>query len=280
MKVINTPADFVAFRNSLEGTIALVPTMGNLHAGHLSLVEKATELADLVMATIFVNPMQFGANEDLDNYPRTLEADLSALEALGVNAVFTPNLADIYPEGVARHTQISVPELSTNHCGAERPGHFTGVATIVCKLFNICRPDLAVFGQKDYQQLAIIRKMVSDLAIQTEIVGMPTVRNDLGLALSSRNNYLSEAEQRQATKLYATLSALRDSIIAGSRDYQSLSANALTVLNEHGFTMEYVNIVDQINLLPATADARQLVILSAVKLACNRKIDNVYLNLY
>lgn len=279
MKVISSLTEFLDYRASLQGQVALVPTMGNLHAGHLSLVIKATEIAEIVIATIFVNPMQFGVNEDLDNYPRTLEADLNALEELGVSVVFTPDMSEIYPEGIDKHTKVIVPDLPNHHCGANRPGHFTGVATIVCKLFNICRPDVAVFGQKDYQQLAIIRKMVNDLAIQTEVVGMPTVRNESGLALSSRNNYLTSAEQQQASALHKMLSELRGKLLNGATDFHNLESDAITNLNDAGFEMEFINIADQVNLLPATTDTRELVILAAGKMAGTRLIDNLEVNL-
>lgn len=279
MKVITSIEEFLSYRNSLKQIIALVPTMGNLHAGHLSLVEKASELAEVVIATIFVNPMQFGANEDLDNYPRTLDEDLEALEKLGVAAVLTPLMSDIYPQGVEHHTQVMVPDVSELHCGEHRPGHFTGVATIVTKLLNICRPDIAIFGQKDYQQLAIIRKMVADLAIQTEIIGGPTVRNADGLALSSRNNYLSDSDKKTATGLFQTLTEVSDKITAGNHDYLTLASEAMAKLNNIGFEMEYINIVDQMNLLPATEDNNNLVILAAGRMAGTRLIDNLEVRL-
>lgn len=279
MDVISQIDEFLTYRNDLEPTIALVPTMGNLHSGHLALVNAAREHAKHVIATIFVNPMQFGANEDLDKYPRTLEADLEKLQAHGVTAVFTPPMTAIYPDGVDRHTQVSVPELSDLHCGLHRPGHFTGVASIVCKLFNLSRPDVAVFGQKDYQQLAVIRKMTSDLAIQTTIISVPTVRNAQGLALSSRNNYLSEADLAIAPALFNTLTELKASLLSGLTQYEELESEAIKQLNQTGFDMEYIKIVDQKHLRPAQPEQRQLVILAAGRLAGTRLIDNIEVQL-
>ncbi|NNJ71591.1 MAG: 4-phosphopantoate--beta-alanine ligase, partial [Enterobacterales bacterium] len=197
----------------------------------------------------------------------------------GVAAVLTPLMSDIYPQGVEHHTQVMVPDVSELHCGEHRPGHFTGVATIVTKLLNICRPDIAIFGQKDYQQLAIIRKMVADLAIQTKIIGEPTVRNTDGLALSSRNNYLSDSEKHTAAALFQTLTEVSDKITAGNHDYLTLTSEAMAKLNNIGFEMEYINIVDQMSLLPATENDNNLVILAAGRMAGTRLIDNLEISL-
>ncbi|WP_278361354.1 pantoate--beta-alanine ligase, partial [Idiomarina abyssalis] len=204
MRVLKSLAELRKWRQQ-QSEVALVPTMGNLHDGHLHLVKTALERCDNVVVSIFVNPMQFGANEDLDSYPRTLEADCQALDALGVSAVFTPQVSDVYPRGLDKQTRIEVPGISDILCGASRPGHFTGVATIVCKLFNMVQPQLAVFGEKDYQQLQVIRLMTQDLSLPVEVLGAPTQRETSGLAMSSRNGYLSPEQKQQAAALYRTL---------------------------------------------------------------------------
>lgn len=202
--------------------IAFVPTMGNLHAGHIALIQHATERADFVVASIFVNPLQFGANEDLDSYPRTLVADQSKLLEAGCNLLFTPDAQDMYPQGMAQQTIVSVPGVSTGLCGGSRPGHFDGVATIVCKLLNMVQPDIALFGEKDFQQLAVIRKMVADLNMPVQIFGVPIVRDHDGLALSSRNGYLSAQQRAAAPALQQCLQALKAQIKNGRRDYAML----------------------------------------------------------
>ena len=203
-------------------TIGLVPTMGNLHEGHISLVRKAAEASDIVVTSIFVNPMQFGANEDLDTYPRTLVEDQEKLAAAGNTLVFAPGVEEIYPEGLANQTKVVVPEVSEGHCGASRPGHFEGVATVVTMLFNMVQPDIAVFGEKDFQQLAVIRKLARDLMIPVEVIGAPTVREDDGLAKSSRNGYLSEQERAIAPVVFRTLSHTADQLAQGRTDYSNL----------------------------------------------------------
>jgi pantoate--beta-alanine ligase len=255
--------------------IALVPTMGNLHAGHLKLVEKAREQAGFVVASIFVNPLQFGPNEDFARYPRTLDADLAALRGAGCDAVFLPSVATMYPQGMAVHTTISVPQISTLHCGASRPGHFDGVCTVVCKLFRLVRPDLAVFGLKDYQQFRIISRMVEDLLLDVELLGVPTVREDSGLALSSRNGYLS-AEQRQlALALWRNLQAAAAAIRGGRRDFAALEAQAMAALASAGLEPDYFHICDRESLLPAAADDAAPVILAAARVGTTRLIDNI-----
>lgn len=256
-------------------TIGLVPTMGNLHEGHISLVRKAVESADIVVTSIFVNPMQFGANEDLATYPRTLAEDQEQLEAAGNTLVFAPSVEEIYPEGLAQQTRVVVPEVSDGHCGASRPGHFEGVATVVTMLFNMVQPDLAVFGEKDYQQLAVIRKMVRDLMVPVEIVGAPTVREEDGLAKSSRNGYLNEQERAIAPAVYRTLTTIADKLANGHTDFRALEKEAEQALSEAGLRPDYFNIVNSLTLKPATDGDRDLTLLVAAFLGTTRLIDNL-----
>ncbi len=258
-------------------TIGLVPTMGNLHEGHISLVRKAAESADVVVTSIFVNPMQFGAHEDLDKYPRTLAEDQEKLAEAGNTLVFAPPVEEVYPEGLARQTKVVVPEVSEGHCGASRPGHFEGVATVVTMLFNMVQPDLAVFGEKDFQQLAVIRKLVRDLRIPVEIIGAPTVREDDGLAKSSRNGYLSETERRIAPRLYQIMRETADRIQQGRTDYPALEQEASAALAETGFRPDYVNIVNSVTLKPAAPDDPEITLLVAAFLGTTRLIDNLSL---
>lgn len=268
-------------RHELDGMrrhgrrIALVPTMGNLHAGHLALVRKARELAGFVVATIFVNPLQFGPSEDFARYPRTLAADLDALREGGCDAVFVPAVTEVYPEGLQAHTTVSVPGLSALHCGASRPGHFDGVSTVVCKLFRMIRPDLAVFGLKDYQQFRIVSQMVRDLLLDVELVGVETVREASGLALSSRNAYLDAAQRGQALALQQGLRAAADAIRSGRRDFAALEAAAMRSLASAGLQPEYVHICDRTTLHPAAADDAAPVILAAARIGSTRLIDNI-----
>jgi len=259
--------------------IAFVPTMGNLHDGHLQLVRRAHELADIVVVSIFVNPLQFGAGEDLDAYPRTLVADKEKLFAEGVKFLYTPEAADIYPEGLERHTQVLVPDLSETLCGSSRPGHFNGVATIVAKLFNIVQPDVAIFGEKDFQQLSIVRKMVADLCLPVSVVGVPTVRDQDGLALSSRNGYLSAAERRIAPLLHETLASCRDAIACGFDNFLQLESHARMRLLQAGFEPDYFAIRDARTLRKVTEDTEEIAILAAARLGRTRLIDNLRLSL-
>ncbi len=256
-------------------TIGLVPTMGNLHEGHISLVRKAAEAADVVVTSIFVNPMQFGANEDLDKYPRTLAEDQRQLEAAGNTLVFAPSVDEVYPEGLARQTRVIVPEVSEGHCGASRPGHFEGVATVVTMLFNMVQPDVAVFGEKDFQQLAVIRKLVRDLMIPVEVIGAPTVREEDGLAKSSRNGYLSEQERQVAPAVYRTLTDTAAKITGGRSDFEVLEQEARQALSDAGLRPDYFNIVNSLTLKPATAEDRELTLLVAAFLGTTRLIDNL-----
>ncbi|KIU45601.1 pantoate--beta-alanine ligase [Pseudomonas putida] len=269
----------VARARSEGKRIGFVPTMGNLHSGHAALVTKAAQRADFVVASIFVNPLQFGANEDLDKYPRTLAADQEKLLQAGCHLLFTPNVEEMYPDGMASQTLVSVPHLSEGLCGASRPGHFEGVATVVSKLFNMVQPDLAVFGQKDFQQLAVIRALVRDLNLPIQIIGEPTVRAEDGLALSSRNGYLTDAQRATAPTIYRTLSRIAQAIGQGRRDFEVLIAEGRQQLVEAGFKPDYLEIRQALNLRPAAAHDRDLVILVAAGLGATRLIDNLHLNL-
>ncbi|TCK18997.1 pantothenate synthetase [Thiogranum longum] len=255
--------------------IALVPTMGNLHDGHLQLVREARLLAPHVVASIFVNPLQFGPNEDLDNYPRTLEADQQKLAAEGVELLFTPDVPAMYPRGAERSTVIEVPEVSEGLCSDFRPGHFTGVATVVGRLFNLVQPDVAVFGEKDYQQLAVIRRMVDDLGWPIEIRGVATVREDDGLAMSSRNQYLDDQERRIAPLLHQTLEQLVSDIRTQKTDYRVLEKQAKETLSQAGFTPEYVEIRHAESLQPVASGELNCVVLAAARLGAARLIDNI-----
>ena len=259
--------------------IGFVPTMGNLHSGHAALVAKAAQRVDFVVASIFVNPLQFGAGEDLDKYPRTLLADQEKLLEAGCHLLFAPSVEEMYPDGMAGQTRVSVPQLSEGLCGASRPGHYEGVATVVSKLFNMVQPDLAVFGQKDFQQLAVIRALAHDLNLPIQIIGEPTVRAADGLALSSRNGYLNEEQRAIAPALYRSLSQIAQAIRDGERDYPKLLAEQQQQLEAQGFRRDYLEIRQAMNLRPATADDRDLVILVAAYLGATRLIDNLHLNL-
>ena len=258
--------------------IAFVPTMGNLHAGHLALVEQAHHHADAVVASIFVNPMQFAAHEDLSTYPRTLETDLTALETAGVDLVFTPSDGEIYPEGSASHTAIHVPSLGDALCGKDRPGHFDGVCTVVYKLFQLVKPDVAVFGEKDLQQLLIIKKMVSDLGLPIEIRSGATQRAEDGLALSSRNHYLSAAERAIAPKLFSTLTACAESLPhASPNSVETLLASSRGELESAGFALDYFELRG-LPLLQRVSDAAQdCALFVAARLGQTRLIDNIQL---
>jgi len=258
--------------------IAFVPTMGNLHEGHLDLVRRAQELADIVVVSIFVNPLQFGPSEDLDAYPRTLAADKEKLFAEGTHILYTPDVSQIYPEGMDNQTRVRVPDLSETLCGASRPGHFDGVSTVVSKLFNIVQ-DLAIFGEKDFQQLSIIRKMVKDLYIPVEIIGVKTARDNDGLALSSRNGYLEPEHRRIAPALHQTLVSCREAIACGFDNFLQLESHARMRLLQAGFEPDYFAIRDARTLRPVTEDTEEIAILAAARLGPTRLIDNVRLAL-
>ncbi|MFU2145419.1 pantoate--beta-alanine ligase [Hafnia paralvei] len=255
--------------------IALVPTMGNLHQGHLTLVEEAKARADVVVVSIFVNPMQFDRPDDLARYPRTLQEDCEKLTRLGVDLVFAPSEKEVYPKGLEQQTYVDVPSLSTMLEGASRPGHFRGVSTIVSKLFNLIQPDIACFGEKDFQQLALIRKMVSDLNFDIDIVGVPIVRGPDGLALSSRNGYLTADERRLAPRLYNIMSHLATQLENGERNIDELLEQATSRLREAGLQPDELFVRDADTLLDVNVDTKTAVILVSAWLGKARLIDNM-----
>lgn len=262
-------------RLRMEGKrVALVPTMGNLHDGHMKLVDEAKARADVVVVSIFVNPMQFDRPEDLARYPRTLQEDCEKLNKRKVDLVFAPSVKEIYPNGTETHTYVDVPGLSTMLEGASRPGHFRGVSTIVSKLFNLVQPDIACFGEKDFQQLALIRKMVADMGFDIEIVGVPIMRAKNGLALSSRNGYLTAEQRKIAPGLYKVLSSIADKLQAGERDLDEIIAIAGQELNEKGFRADDIQIRDADTLLEVSENSKRAVILVAAWLGDARLIDN------
>lgn len=254
--------------------IALVPTMGNLHDGHMKLVDEAKARADVVIASIFVNPMQFDRPDDLVRYPRTLQEDCEKLNKRKVDYVFAPAVEEIYPQGLEGQTFVEVPGLSTMLEGASRPGHFRGVSTIVSKLFNLIQPDLACFGEKDFQQLALIRKMVADMGYDIEIVGVPIIRAKDGLALSSRNGYLIAEQRKIAPGLHKVMTSIAEKLIAGNRELQEIIAIAEQELNEKGFRADDIQIRDADTLLELTETSKRAVILAAAWLGQARLIDN------
>lgn len=260
---------------NINERVALVPTMGNLHAGHLALVKRARELADRVVVSIFVNPTQFAPSEDFAAYPRTPDADRLQLAVAATDLLFMPDVDEVYPNGTEGATRIDVPQLSGILCGAFRPGHFSGVATVVAKLFNMVQPDVAVFGEKDYQQLMVIRRMTADLCLPVEVVGVPTVRELDGLAMSSRNQYLTKAERATApllnNVLRETTSALRD----GNRDFAALQDKAVERLKQGGFRPDYVEIRQANTLAAPQATETQFAVLAAAWLGAARLIDNI-----
>jgi len=258
-------------------TISFVPTLGNLHEGHMALIRAARAAADCVVASVFVNPMQFAANEDLDAYPRTLAADQEKLITEGTHYLFSPSVREMYPGGLS--TQVTIPVLSNILCGASRPGHFTGVATICAKLFNIVQPDVSMFGEKDFQQLTIIRHMVNDLCVPVKIIGVQTGRAPDGLALSSRNAYLTSAEREVAPVLYQNLVSCREAIISGERDYYQLEEAARRRLKQAGFRPDYFQVMNRQTLEPPTSADHELIILAAAQLGKARLIDNIQLEI-
>ena len=261
-------------------SIAFIPTMGNLHAGHMSLIEKGQSLCDRNLCSIFVNPMQFGPNEDFNHYPRTLDSDLAQLEAAGCDLVYLPTASELYPEGLDKITHIQVTDLTDHYEGAHRPGHFTGVATVVLKLFNIVKPDVSVFGKKDFQQYRVISKMVDDLNLDVQIIGHETTRETSGLATSSRNQYLDAGQTDKAALIYQILSDTAGQLSEGERDYPAAEQRALANLEQAGFKTDYFKICNAETLLPAGPDDRDLVILVTAALGPTRLLDNIEISLW
>ncbi|WP_288367917.1 pantoate--beta-alanine ligase [uncultured Alcanivorax sp.] len=257
-------------------SVGFVPTMGNLHDGHISLVREARTRCDVVVVSIFVNPTQFGPNEDFDRYPRTLDADAAALVEAGADLLFAPSVEEMYPLG-QNQTWVDVDQLGDHLCGASREGHFRGVTTVVSKLLNIVQPDVAIFGEKDFQQLAILRRMCEELLFPVKIVGAATSRETDGLARSSRNGFLSESERTLAPQLYALLQQVKTEIIGGERNYRALESRTSQSLNSTGFSVDYITIANARTLAPAGPDDTDLIIAVAAKLGSTRLIDNISL---
>jgi pantoate--beta-alanine ligase len=278
MRTVTTIAEVrsqVAEWHAARERVVFVPTMGNLHAGHVSLIEAARRHGKRFVASIFVNPMQFGPNEDFAHYPRTPTQDAKMLADAGCDLMFMPDVGEIYPNGADQATRVEVPGISNILCGEFRPGHFEGVATVVAKLFNIVDADVAIFGEKDFQQLTVIRRMVTDLCLRVEIVGAPTVRETDGLAMSSRNQYLDEAQRKLAPAIYRQLQQAVAALQAGVRDYASIEAGGRGALDGAGFRTDYFSVRDAKTLAPAKPDTRHFVVLAASRLGKARLIDNV-----
>lgn len=278
-KDIPSAVDAVNQLKKQNATIALVPTMGNLHEGHLTLVREAKKIADKVAVSVFVNPLQFNNADDLKNYPRTLDQDLAKLEQENVDLVFTPTPQTMYPNGMENQTTVFVPHISDKLEGKLRPGHFKGVSTVVNKLFNIVRPDFAMFGQKDFQQVAMLKQMVDDMAIQVKIVTVPIVRDSEGLALSSRNGLLTAENKTKAHLLHKEISGLAKAIKEGNRDFEQLKASARRSLDSTGFKTDSIDIVDAVTLDTITGQTRTAVILVSAYLGTPRLIDNITVEL-
>lgn len=281
MNTVTTPEELrtaIASARAEGKKIGFVPTMGNLHQGHLNLLNTANDHSDFVVASIFVNPLQFNVKDDLERYPRTLEEDKQSLKKYGCDLLFAPNEADIYPNGRESQSFVEVPAVSEMYCGASRPGHFRGVTTIVNKLFNIVQPDIAVFGKKDFQQLHIIQRMVDDLSMPVQLIGVETAREPSGLALSSRNGYLTKEEHKCAPAIYREMQGIHVAIVNGSNDFAGLIQQANQSLEREGFKPDYIHIVRQSDLLPATPNDKKMVILAAAFLGKARLIDNLEVN--
>ena len=289
MQIINTVAELRQALNkpNHQANIGFVPTMGNLHAGHIHLVNLAKQHCKCVVVSIFVNPLQFGANEDLANYPRTLETDCEKLKAAGCDIVFTPTVGEMYPQmtqsaaGIQLNQNMTIvpPDIANDLCGASRPGHFAGVATVVAKLFNMVQPQMAFFGKKDFQQLFVIRELVQQFNYPIKIVAGETVRESSGLALSSRNGYLSAVQKQQAAALNETLHEIALAIQTQNADFESLENAAKTKLNRLGWQVDYVTVRSALTLQPASQADQHLVILAAAKIGNTRLIDNIELSL-
>lgn len=277
MKTLHTLAELrtqVAAWRQAGDTIAFVPTMGNLHDGHITLLREGRKLAPRVIVSVFVNPTQFGPNEDFGRYPRTLAADSEKLAAASCDLLFAPTVEEMYPHGNIQ-TVVHVPDLGDTLCGASRPGHFDGVSTVVTKLFNMVQPDLALFGEKDFQQLAVIRRMTADLAFPIRLVGVATVREASGLAMSSRNSFLTAEERSRAAVIYQSLCAARDDILAGRRDYPAIATSNVGKISAAGLVIDYFDIRDSSTLEAAQPATDSLVIVVAARLGTTRLIDNL-----
>jgi pantoate--beta-alanine ligase len=278
---LDTVTTIAAVRERVRGwrreglTVAFVPTMGNLHAGHVSLIEAARRHGERFVASIFVNPMQFGPNEDFAHYPRTPREDERMLAEAGCSLMFMPEVGEIYPHGAERATRVEVPGLSRILCGEFRPGHFEGVSTVVAKLFHIVEPQVAVFGAKDFQQLTVIRRMVDDLCMPVQIVAAPTVRDADGLAMSSRNQYLTPSERALAPQIHATLQAAANRLRAGDAEFASIERAGFVALESAGLRPQYFAVRQAADLSSPAADSRELVVLAAARLSKARLIDNV-----
>jgi pantoate--beta-alanine ligase len=278
MKVISDIASLRELVSDCKRTgrsVGFVPTMGNLHDGHLQLVKRAKSHNDIVIVSIFVNPMQFGENEDLDAYPRTIDEDKAKLVNDGVDAVFLPSVSDMYPCGLKAQTYVEVPGITDVLCGASRPGHFRGVATVVSKLFNMVQPDDAFFGEKDFQQLQVIRTMVRDLSMSVNVHGVPTQREKSGLAMSSRNGYLSKEEKATASLIYQEMTKAKGLIEAGHTDFNAIESAIVCYLEAKGFKNDYVSIVNANTLQSPVAGDKHLVIVVALFMGTTRLIDNL-----
>ncbi len=278
MKVVHSKAEIgeqIAEWRHNDEHVALVPTMGSLHAGHLSLVELAKEHAERVVVSIFVNPTQFGEGEDFDKYPRSLELDTRRLKTTATDLIFAPDVETVYPFGIQNATIVSVPGLTENFCGASRPGHFDGVTSVVARLFALVQPDVAVFGQKDYQQQLVIRHMAEDMNLPVSIITAETVREEDGLAMSSRNAYLSDEERSVAAVLYKTLSSIGEELQNGRRNFPDLESEAAQELQDAGFVVDYFAIRRAQNLEVPDRDCDDLVVLAAAELGNARLIDNI-----
>lgn len=279
LRTVNEIRQAVSTARQSGKRIGFVPTMGNLHEGHLQLVRQARQTCDVVVVSIFVNPLQFGLNEDWEQYPRTLEADIEKLASVNTDFLFCPTETEMYPNGMATQTKVEVAVMTNVLCGASRPGHFLGVTTVVAKLFNMVLPDEAVFGIKDYQQLAVIRRMAEDLCIPIQITAAAIARADDGLALSSRNGYLTALERPIATGLYRTLRWAQQQIEGGRRDYAAIETEAKTQLKASGMRPDYFSVIHQKTLEAATPQDKAIAILAAIYLGKTRLIDNVIINL-
>lgn len=278
MEIVSTIAavrERVAAWRAAGERVAFVPTMGNLHAGHISLIELARRHGQRFVASIFVNPMQFGPNEDFNHYPRTPDRDAHMLADAGCDLMFQPDVDEMYPAGAAVATRVDVPALSTILCGEFRPGHFEGVATVVAKLLNIVQPDVAVFGEKDFQQLTVIRRMVADLCLPVSVVGAPTMRESDGLAMSSRNQYLGDAERALAPRIHAELQRALRRIAAGETDLVAIERDGAAALAAAGFRVDYFSVRRVADLLAPQPADRELVVLAAARLGRARLIDNL-----